>query len=105
MRWMPATLIIIACCWNGGWAADASHAAELPTNDYPTVARADYVFGCMQVNGQTRDALERCSCSIDVIASFFPRIHTKRPRQSRAPARRKKCVNVPVHADAAGESR
>ena len=72
MRWMPAALIVMACCWNAGWAADSSHAAELPTNDYPTVARADYVFGCMQVNGQTRDALERCSCSIDVIASLLP---------------------------------
>jgi hypothetical protein len=47
-------------------------AAELPANEYPTAARADYVFGCMQVNGQTRDALERCSCSIDVIASLLP---------------------------------
>ena len=46
--------------------------AEEPANDYPTVVRADYVFGCMQVNGQTRDALERCSCSIDVIASLLP---------------------------------
>ena len=50
----------------------AAAAAELPLNDYPTAARADYVFGCMQVNGQTRDALERCSCSIDVIASLLP---------------------------------
>jgi hypothetical protein len=50
----------------------ATRAAELPANDYPTAARADYVFGCMQVNGQTRDALERCSCSIDVIASLLP---------------------------------
>lgn len=40
-------------------------------NDYPTSARADYVFGCMAVNGQTRDALERCSCSIDLIASII----------------------------------
>jgi hypothetical protein len=46
--------------------------AEEPANDYPTVVRADYVFACMQVNGQTRDALERCSCSIDVIASLLP---------------------------------
>ena len=37
-------------------AAGASRAAE-PVNDYPTVVRADYVFGCMQVNGQTREAL------------------------------------------------
>jgi hypothetical protein len=26
----------------------------------------------MQVNGQTRNALERCACSIDVIASLLP---------------------------------
>ena len=54
------------------WGTGPLRAAELPGNDYPTVARADYVFGCMQVNGQTRDALERCSCSIDVIASLLP---------------------------------
>ncbi len=41
-------------------------------NDYPTVTRADYIFGCMQVNGQTRDALEKCACSIDIIASVLP---------------------------------
>ncbi len=41
-------------------------------NDFPTVARADYIFACMQVNGQTRDVLEKCSCSIDVIASLLP---------------------------------
>jgi hypothetical protein len=41
-------------------------------NDYPTFNRADYVFGCMQVNGNTRLALERCACSIDVIASILP---------------------------------
>ena len=41
-------------------------------NDYPTTVRADYVFGCMKANGETRQALERCSCSIDVIASILP---------------------------------
>ena len=43
-----------------------------PAADYPTNARADYVFGCMAANGQTRAALERCSCSLDVIASILP---------------------------------
>lgn len=47
-------------------------AAELPPNDYPTAARADYVFACMQVNGQTRDNLMKCACSIDVIAELLP---------------------------------
>jgi hypothetical protein len=41
-------------------------------NDYPTAARAEYVFACMKTNGETRDALDRCSCSIDVIASLLP---------------------------------
>lgn len=48
----------------------AAKPAEL--NDYPTSARADYVFGCMKANGDTRAALERCSCSIDVIAGILP---------------------------------
>lgn len=41
-------------------------------NDYPTEARADYVFGCMATNGRSSDVLRRCSCSIDVIASIVP---------------------------------
>ena len=50
----------------------AAHAQRDIAQDYPTSARADYVFGCMAANGQTRDALERCSCSLDVIASILP---------------------------------
>lgn len=42
-------------------------------NDFPTETRAEYIFGCMQVNGNNRLALERCSCSIDVIASILTR--------------------------------
>ncbi len=43
-----------------------------PISDYPTSARADYVFGCMTANGDTRTSLEQCSCSIDVIATILP---------------------------------
>ena len=50
----------------------ASPRAQEGRQDYPTVAIADYVFGCMATNGQTREALERCSCSIDVMASILP---------------------------------
>ena len=50
----------------------ASPAAADDINDYPTSARADYVFGCMKANGETREILQRCSCSIDVIASLIP---------------------------------
>jgi hypothetical protein len=41
-------------------------------NDYPTSARAEYVFGCMKANGESRQAIEQCSCSIDVVASLVP---------------------------------
>jgi hypothetical protein len=41
-------------------------------NDYPTSARAEYVFGCMKANGESPRVLEQCSCSIDVIASLLP---------------------------------
>src|ERR1700693_5721559 len=41
-------------------------------NDYPTSARADYVFACMKANGETQELLNKCSCSIDVIASLIP---------------------------------
>ncbi len=41
-------------------------------NDYPTAARADYIFACMEVNGRTRDVLMKCACSIDEVASILP---------------------------------
>jgi hypothetical protein len=41
-------------------------------NDYPTSVRAEYVFGCLKANGETRQAIEQCSCSIDVVASLVP---------------------------------
>jgi hypothetical protein len=60
-----AALFSVAFALIGGAAA----AADL--NDYPTVARADFVFACMKANGETRQALEHCSCAIDVIASVL----------------------------------
>jgi hypothetical protein len=48
------------------------HAAD---NDYPTSARADYVIGCMAANGNTHEALLKCSCAIDTIASLMPYSH------------------------------
>jgi hypothetical protein len=44
-------------------------------NDYPTSTRADYVIGCVAANGNTREALFKCSCAIDTIASLMPYSH------------------------------
>ena len=62
-----ATILGIAAVM---YAVSPTRADDL--NDYPTTARVDYVFGCMKANGETRQVLERCSCSIDVIASVLP---------------------------------
>lgn len=40
-------------------------------NDFPTRTRGDYMYACMQVNGPTQLSLDRCACSIDVIASLI----------------------------------
>jgi hypothetical protein len=64
--WVTGSAVLGALAMAIGW----SNAAEL--NDYPTEARADYVFACMKTNGDTQQALRQCSCSIDVIASILP---------------------------------
>ena len=51
-----------------GCLAGAGRAHAAPAG-YPTETLADYVFGCMATNGQTEDAMRRCSCSIDYIAA------------------------------------
>jgi hypothetical protein len=60
-----AIVLLAACSANALLRAD-------DLNDYPTSARADYVFGCMKANGETQQSLDQCSCSIDVIASLLP---------------------------------
>ncbi len=50
------------------FAAQAA-AAE---NDYPTSARVDFVIGCMAANNNTHEAMLKCSCAIDAIASLMP---------------------------------
>jgi hypothetical protein len=53
----------------------AAGPAYAEDNDYPTSARADYVIGCMAANGNTHEALLKCSCAIDTIASLMPYSH------------------------------
>ena len=70
-EWNRAIAVVL--CLTGACLSPARAVADdAPDNDYPTETRADYVFGCMAANGQTRDALHQCSCSVDVIASILP---------------------------------
>ena len=67
---MVGRRVFFVICIALGVAALPARADEL--NDYPTTARAEYVFGCMKANGETPRVLEQCSCSIDIIATLLP---------------------------------
>ena len=59
---------IVAVC-----APLVAHSGRAADNEgYTTAVRAEYVFACMTANGGTQEALQRCSCAIDVIASVLP---------------------------------
>ncbi|EWG99711.1 hypothetical protein [Halomonas sp. BC04] len=61
---LAATMVVLAFSL---FAAPAALA-----NDYPTEARVDYVLGCMAANGNSYLTMQKCSCSIDVIAEHLP---------------------------------
>jgi hypothetical protein len=63
---------LIVAAASGGLVAMVAVAQAEEVNDYPTSARAEYVFGCMKANGETRQSIDQCSCSIDLIASLLP---------------------------------
>jgi hypothetical protein len=66
-RWTQFSICALAVV---GMATVAARADDI--NDYPTNARVEYVFGCMKANGETRQTIDQCSCSIDVLASLLP---------------------------------
>lgn len=71
-RALRAVALALPVCAPPLLAAPAQAQLAPGLNDYPTEARADYVFACMATNGRTRDVLRRCSCSVDVLASILP---------------------------------
>ncbi len=57
-KFFPKSLVVCLALAFSGAAA----------NDFPTRARAEFVFACMSANGQSMEILDKCSCSIDAIA-------------------------------------
>src|SRR4051794_8834228 len=66
-RWIQFSIGVLTAL---GTAAVAARADDI--NDSPTGARVEYVFGCMKANGEPRQTIDQCSCSIDVLASLLP---------------------------------
>ena len=51
----------------------SAFAAKTPAHDYPTQARVEYVYECMnRLGGENYDTLYKCACSIDRIADELP---------------------------------
>lgn len=67
LRTRPASLL----CRIAPLALLAGLALPAQANDYPTEARVDYVLGCMASNGDSYLTMQKCSCSIDVIAEHL----------------------------------
>ena len=45
-----------------------SQSLAKPNGDFPTLARAEFVFACMSSNLNNRDFMAKCSCAIDEIS-------------------------------------
>jgi hypothetical protein len=58
--------------WGTALAAVSAPAFTDPVrNDFPTIARVEYVVECMRTMGSAEENLYKCSCVIDRIAEKF----------------------------------
>jgi len=70
LRWTAtvAALILASGCTSAPPAPETAAVKEI--NDFPTLARVEYVLQCMQEHGgQNYNNLYHCTCSADKIAS------------------------------------
>ena len=58
--------------------------STLKSNDFPTLAKSEFVFACVSSNQSNRDFMAKCSCAIDEIAK---RINYEEYAQAEAIAR------------------
>jgi hypothetical protein len=61
-----AVIAAAALCW-----CAAPAIGDPPPNDYPTVARVEYVQECVSRNGGELVNLYKCSCAIDWLAEHL----------------------------------
>jgi len=60
---LPALLCMATLCISSAAGADS------PVNNYPTVARVEFVQECIATHGGKLENLYQCSCAIDRIAN------------------------------------
>ncbi|WP_048305840.1 hypothetical protein [Halomonas sp. PR-M31] len=65
-------LALLSSCAFAALPANAEKASQSHLQEYSTEERVDYVLGCMAANDQSYLTMQKCSCSIDVIAELMP---------------------------------
>jgi hypothetical protein len=63
------SLLVLSMALAPTWASAEPARDTPPANNYPTLARVEYVNQCINNNGGKLAALYQCSCAIDRIAS------------------------------------
>jgi hypothetical protein len=70
---LALALSLLSACAGTATPPPAQQDAVKTDNDFPTLARVEYVMQCMQEHGgQNYDNLYHCVCSADKIASQMP---------------------------------
>nr|WP_298412110.1 hypothetical protein [uncultured Halomonas sp.] len=64
--------VLLSLCAFAALPANAGKASQNHLQEYSTEERVDYVLGCMAANDQSYLTMQKCSCSIDVIAELMP---------------------------------
>lgn len=64
-------LALLAAGFAAGLAAATQPARAQAVNDFPTVARVEYVLVCMDANGRSPETLRRCACKVDELAALI----------------------------------
>lgn len=60
MKKILVLLAFFSICYSNG--------NEVQGNDFPTLARSEFVFACMSSNANNRDFMAKCSCAVDEIS-------------------------------------
>jgi hypothetical protein len=60
-----------ALCWSALPVSGEVPRTDAPRNDYPTVARVEYVQECISRNGGNLADLYKCACAIDRMADHL----------------------------------
>lgn len=68
-----ANIVFVSGCAHQAASTPTPQPAATLVNDYPTQARVEYVYECMQKRGgENYDTMYQCVCAVDKLATEMP---------------------------------